>query len=236
MDSLPSHLVLLGPPGGGKGTQAELLASRLGACHLSTGDILRDAEAKKPSQRTPVLNAALAGMKRGKLAPDATVLALVRERLNCLHSDSGFLLDGFPRTLPQARALETLLRREGLDLDAVVNYELPLDQVISRLSGRRVCPNCHAVFHLSTRPPRNDEICDVCGSKLHQREDDQPKSIRARMAVYERQTKPLVNFYQRRGLLVSVRADGSPEEVFKRTLKALKVRNGHLRTYCAGSA
>ena len=221
----PSRLVLLGPPGAGKGTQAELLSARLGSCHISTGDLLRDAEASDPSQRSPALNSALVAMRRGLLVPDPVILALLRERLRCLRSGSGFLLDGFPRTLAQARALEKFLQREGLELDAVVNFELPLNQLISRLSGRRTCPNCHAVFHLRTRPPRHDEICDACGAKLQQRKDDRPESVRARMAAYQRQTKPLAGYYARRNLLVSTSARGSPEAVFERTLNALKTKN-----------
>ncbi|MGO8931062.1 MAG: adenylate kinase family protein [Limisphaerales bacterium] len=221
-DGLPRRLVLLGAPGVGKGTQAELLSANLGTCHLSTGDIFRAAKALDTCARTPALTAALDYMRRGDLVPDETVLALVAERLGCLRCEGGFLLDGFPRTVAQAEALEKLLAGENLKLDAVVSYDLPLEQVVARLSGRRTCPNCKAVFHIEARPPKVPGICDHCGGKLYQREDDRPESIRVRMQAYERSTAPLVDFYRQRKLLLSIPADGSPEEIFQRTLNALK--------------
>ncbi len=220
----PYRLVLLGAPGVGKGTQAELLCARLGACQLSTGDIFRAAKALAATERTPALTAALDYMRRGELVPDDTVVALVSERVGCLRCESGFLLDGFPRTVAQAEALEKLLAGEKLKLAAVLSYELPLEQVVARLSGRRTCPDCKAVFHVATRPPKVDGICDHCGGKLYLREDDRPESIRVRMEAYEKSTSPLADFYRRRNLLVPISAEGSPEEIFARTLKALKVK------------
>ncbi len=220
--SLPSRLVLLGAPGVGKGTQAELLCSKLGACHLSTGDIFRAAKALSPAERTPALNAAVEFMRRGELVPDQTVLEIIAERVECLKCRSGFLLDGFPRTVAQAEALEELLRREAVSLDSVVNYELALEKVVARLSGRRTCPNCKAVFHVATRPPKVEGICDHCGGKLYQREDDRPEAVRVRMQAYETSTAPLAEFYRKRGLLVSINAEGTPEEIFERSLRALK--------------
>ncbi len=216
------RLVLLGAPGVGKGTQAELLCAKLGACHLSTGDIFRAAKAMDACERTPALTAALDYMRRGDLVPDETVLALVAERVGCLRCEGGFLLDGFPRTVAQAEALEKLLAGEKLQLDAVLSYELPLEQVVSRLSGRRTCSNCKAVFHIQTRPPKVADVCDHCGGKLYQREDDRPESIRVRMEAYERSTSPLADFYRQRKLLLPVSAEGSPEAIFKRTLDVLK--------------
>ena len=213
----PFRLVLLGAPGVGKGTQAELLGGHFGACHLSTGDIFRGAKALAACDRTPTLNAALEYMQRGELVPDETVLALVAERLHCLRCNGGFLLDGFPRTVGQAEALEKLLADQNLKLDAVVSYELPLEQVVSRLSGRRTCPGCKAVFHVEARPPAQAGVCDRCGGKLYQREDDRPESIRVRMHAYQKSTAPLAEFYRKRKLLISVPADGSPEEIFART-------------------
>ena len=218
----PRRLVLLGAPGVGKGTPAELLCANLGACHLSTGDIFRAAKALDPCERTPALTAALDYMRRGDLVPDETVLALVAERVGCLRCEGGFLLDGFPRTVAQAEALDKLLAGEKLKLDAVLSYELPLERVVSRLSGRRTCPNCKAVFHIEARPPKAAGVCDHCGGKLYQREDDRPESIRVRMEAYERSTAPLADFYRREKLLLSIPAEGSPEEIFKRTLDALK--------------
>ena len=224
-NDLARRLVLLGAPGVGKGTQAELLSEKLGACHLSTGDIFRAAKAMGPAERTPALTSALDYMRRGDLVPDETVLALVAERVGCLRCEGGFLLDGFPRTVAQAQALDKLLTGEKLELDAVVSYELPLEQVVSRLSGRRMCPNCKAVFHVEARPPKTPGVCDHCGAKLYQREDDRPESIRVRMEAYERQTAPLADFYRRRKLLLPISAEGSPEEIFNRTLDALKARH-----------
>ena len=218
----PHRLVLLGAPGVGKGTQAELLCANLGACQLSTGDIFRAAKALDPTDRTPALTAALDYMRRGDLVPDETVLALVAERMGCLRCEGGFLLDGFPRTVAQAEALEKLLAGEKLMLDAVLSYDLPLEMVVSRLSGRRTCPNCKAVFHVEARPPKVAGVCDHCGGRLYQREDDRPESIRVRMEAYERSTAPLANFYRQRKLLLSIPAEGTPEEIFKRTLDALK--------------
>lgn len=218
----PFRLVLLGAPGIGKGTQAEMLCALLGACHLSTGDIFRVAKNLEASERTPALTAALDYMRRGALVPDETVLALLAERRRCLHCQGGFLLDGFPRTVAQAEALERLLAGQSLQLDAVLSYELPLEQVVARLSGRRTCPGCEAVFHVEARPPKVEGICDHCSGKLYQREDDRPEAIRVRMEAYETSTAPLAEFYRRRGLLVSIAADGAPEKIFERTCEALK--------------
>ncbi len=219
---LPRRLVLLGAPGVGKGTQAELLCAHLGACHLSTGDIFRAAKAMDACDRSPALTASLEYMRRGALVPDETVLALVTERLGCLRCEGGFLLDGFPRTVAQAEALEKLLAQERLQLDAVLSYELPLEQVVARLSGRRTCPGCKAVFHVDARPPKTEGVCDHCGGQLYQREDDRPESIRVRMEAYEKSTSPLADFYRRRNLLLPISAEGSPEEIFERTLAGLK--------------
>jgi adenylate kinase len=162
-------------------------------------------------------------MRRGELVPDATVLAIVRERARCLRC-GGFLLDGFPRTVPQAEALEQLLSSLQRPLDAVVSYELPIDQIVARLSGRRTCPACKGVYHVSARPPAVAETCDHCGVKLHQREDDRPEAVRARMETYATNTAPLAAFYEERGLLVRVPADGAPAVIFERTVSALHGR------------
>ncbi|MEI6782541.1 MAG: nucleoside monophosphate kinase [Verrucomicrobiota bacterium] len=218
----PRRLVLLGAPGVGKGTQAEMLCENLGSCHLSTGDIFRAAKTLDVSERTPALTAALEYMRRGDLVPDETVLALITERVGCLRCQGGFLLDGFPRTVAQAEALENLLAGEKLKLNAVLSYDLPLEQVVSRLSGRRTCPGCKAVFHIDARPPKAADVCDHCSGELYQREDDRPESIRVRMEAYERSTSPLAEFYRQRQLLLSISAEGSPEDIFRRTLEALK--------------
>jgi adenylate kinase len=213
----PWRLVLLGAPGVGKGTQAELLCARLGACHLSTGDILRAADDPSRCDRSPALQAALDLMRQGALVSDEIILNLVGERGRCLRCCGGFVLDGFPRTVAQAEALSALLEREGVALDSVFNYELPIDEVVSRLSGRRVCPECKAVYHLTRHPPRRTGICDRCGKRLRRREDDRPEAIRTRMRAYEESTKPLLDWYGSRGMLVTVPAHGTPNEIYART-------------------
>ena len=220
------RLVLLGAPGVGKGTQAELLCERLGTCHLSTGDIFRAAKNLSPHERSPALESALGYMQRGDLVPDQTVLNLVAERVPCLHCPGGFLLDGFPRTVAQAEAFAQILTKEQIPLDAVLNYEMPIDKIIARLSGRRTCPKCKVVFHVTNRPPRVKDVCDNCGSRIEQREDDRPEAVRVRMEVYEKSTKPLIDFYRQRGLLLTIEAEGTAEEIYQRTLKALESAPG----------
>ena len=221
------RLVLLGAPGVGKGTQAELLSQRLGACHLSTGDIFRAAKTLGQEERTPALNEAITYMSQGRLVPDATVLAAVRERDGCLNCPCGFLLDGFPRTVTQAEALEKLLQEDGRPLTGVIDYELPIQKIVDRLSGRRTCSGCKAVYHVASHPPRVENVCDRCGAALYQREDDQPESIRVRMKAYQESTLPLIQFYRQRGLLKSIEAEGTPMEIFQRTMVAF---NGAMAT------
>jgi adenylate kinase len=220
----PTRLVLLGAPGVGKGTQADLLSERLGACQLSTGDVFRAAKSLDPCDRSPEMTAAVEIVRQGGLIPDETVLNMVRERVGCLRCQGGFLLDGFPRTVVQAEALQDILDREGLRLNAVLSYELPLEEIVSRLGGRRTCPRCKSVFHVQTRPPKKPEVCDHCGESLIQREDDRPDAIRVRMDAYQASTAPLADYYRRNGLLVSIAANGTPEEIVERSLAALNAR------------
>lgn len=208
--------MLLGPPGVGKGTQGELISSRLGPCHLSTGDLFRVASRLEPERRTPALNVALDTIARGQLASDETVLDLVRERAACLRCDGGFLLDGFPRTEPQAAALAALLESEGLALDAAVAFSLPLDLIVARLAGRRVCGGCKRVYHVDAKRPTVEGVCDACGGWLEQRDDDHPDVVRVRMQQYEATSPPLIRYYERRGLLLPIDAAGTPDQVFDR--------------------
>jgi adenylate kinase len=217
----PWRIVLLGAPGVGKGTQADLLNQRLGACHLSTGDVFRAAKGRDECELSPAMKAALEYMRRGDLVPDATVWDMVRERSGCLRCGGGFILDGFPRTLAQAESLEQLMGGEGLSLTAVVNYELPVSAIVARLSGRRTCETCKAVFHATERPPKVAGTCDRCSGKLFQREDDRPESIKIRLEAYDRSTAPLIAFYKNLGLLLPVAATGSPEDICARTLAEL---------------
>jgi adenylate kinase len=222
-----SRLVLLGPPGVGKGTQAQMLSRRLGACHLSTGDVFRASGGRPECQQSPAMQAALQFMRRGELVPDSTVWEMVRERSRCLHCRGGFLLDGFPRTLGQAESLHELLREENIPLDAVLNYELPIGEIVARLSGRRTCRDCKAVYHVTGQPPEREGVCDRCGGALVQRDDDRPESVTVRMDAYRRSTAPLIEFYSGLGLLVSVAADGSPEAICERSVDTLR-RSGRL--------
>ena len=160
-------------------------------------------------------------MRRGALVPDSTVWAMVRERACCLSCGGGFILDGFPRTVGQAESLKNYMDGEHLTLTAVVNYELPINEIVQRLSGRRTCERCRAVCHILSKPPKVAGICDVCGGKLFQREDDRPESITVRMDAYNKSTAPLIDYYKNLGLLISVPATGSPAEIFERTVKLL---------------
>lgn len=218
------RLVLLGAPGVGKGTQAECLNKRLGACHLSTGDLFRDAEHRDAGHQSPAMAQAMESMHHGALVSDTTVWELVRERGDCLRCSAGFLLDGFPRTLAQAEQLKAYLEGEKVPLTAVLDYEMPVDEIVKRLSGRRICEKCHSVFHVTWRPPKVAGVCDVCGGRLQQREDDQPSSISIRLEAYRHSTAPLIQYYKDLNLLVSIDANGPPEDVCARTLAALESR------------
>src|SRR5271157_3133170 len=218
----PWRIVLLGAPGVGKGTQADLLNLRLGACHLSTGDVFRAAKGRDECELSPAMKAALECMRRGDLVPDSTVWDMVRERSGCLRCGGGFLLDGYPRTLAQAESLNQLMHGENISLSAVVNYELPLDEIVFRLCGRRTCKTCKAVFHLTNQPPKSEGQCDHCGGTLYQRDDDRPESISVRLEAYDLSTSPLITFYKQLGLLLSIPATGSPEDICARTLMALR--------------
>jgi adenylate kinase len=219
----PWRLILLGAPGVGKGTQADLLHQRLGACHLSTGDVFR-AAARSSCGVTPAMVLALDFMRKGALVPDSTVWDMVRERSVCLRCRGGFILDGFPRTLAQAESLQGLMQSEGWMLGAVVNYDLPLPEIVERLSGRRTCSQCKAVYHVCRQPSRISGVCDRCGGGLIQREDDRAEAITVRMEAYERSTAPLIDFYSTLGLLVTIPATGTPDEICARTIAALEKR------------
>ena len=217
------RLVLLGSPGVGKGTQAEFLSRALGACPLSTGDVFRAAKGRAAPPGSAMAEAQKC-MAHGDLVSDETVLALVRERDRCLHCKGGFMLDGFPRTVTQAVALDALLEAQRVRLDAAINYELPTSQVISRISGRRVCPGCKAVYHVTTRPPVRAGLCDHCGTKLVQRPDDTAESVAVRLEAYHAVTTPVADYYRAQGILVSIPANDEPAKIFAHTLDALATR------------
>jgi adenylate kinase len=160
-------------------------------------------------------------MQRGDLVADDLVVAMVCERIGCLRCHGGFLLDGFPRTRAQAEALNVMLTAQGLTLDAVISYELPLEEIVARLSGRRICSNCKAVYHVLTQPPRAEGVCDQCGGALMQRDDDRPASIGIRMQAYAESNQPLADYYAHAGKLLNVRASSSPKEILRHSLQAL---------------
>ncbi len=207
------RLVLLGPPGAGKGTQASKLSNYLGVPHISTGDILRH----NVSQNTDLGKKAKTYMDAGKLVPDDLVIAMTVHRLKEADAKKGFILDGFPRTIAQAEALAKLV-----PLDAVVSYFLEPEELIKRNTGRRVCPKCDAVYHILMNPPKKGGICDRCGSALVIRADDREDVVRTRVETYEKQTAPLIKYYRERGLLKEVYASGLIEEIFLRTIEQLK--------------
>ncbi len=200
------NIILLGPPGSGKGTQAALLSGKLKAPHISTGDILRAAKG------TELGNRAAEYMNRGELVPDSVLIEMIRDRLSQADCAEAFILDGYPRTIPQADALADILA--GLDrrLDLVLNIEVPDAELITRLSARRVC-ECGATYHLIFNPPEKEGVCDRCGKRLYHRDDDKEESIRNRLSVYKKQTQPLIDYYRNLGLLAAIDGSGSIEQI-----------------------
>ncbi|HXH81586.1 MAG TPA: adenylate kinase [Candidatus Tectomicrobia bacterium] len=203
------RLVFLGPPGAGKGTQARALARDRGVPQVATGDILRQAVAAG----TPLGREAQGYMDRGALVPDDVIVGLVAERLREPDAARGFILDGFPRTIAQAEALDRLLKDAGQALDGVVYFEVAEAELLRRLTGRRVCVQCQAAYHVVSAPPRRDGVCDRCGGAVVQREDDREATVRTRLEVYHRQTAPLLDHYRGRGLLTTVKGEGTIDAV-----------------------
>jgi len=212
-------MILMGPPGAGKGTQAKLLQERFDVPHISSGDLLRVAVRRK----TPLGVQAKRFMDRGELVPDDVLLGTIEERLRRNDCATGFLLDGFPRTVAQADALVTMLLSMGTHIDNVTSLIVPRDELVKRLSGRRTCRECGAMYHIIFDPPNNPGICNKCNGELYQRDDDQEDTILARLDVYDSQTAPLLALYRRRGVLHEVDGVGSPDQVFERILTADRV-------------
>jgi adenylate kinase len=215
------RLVFLGAPGVGKGTQAEQVSSKFGYPKISTGDLLRDAVRNK----TALGVQAKAFMDQGQLVPDSVVIGLVKEKLNEPATVKGFLLDGFPRTVAQAQELDKILKGKGQRLDRVINVTVPRSEVVRRLSGRRSCPKCQAVFHMESAPPKQEGVCDRCGTTLAQRNDDRKETVETRLTVYDEQTAPLIAYYRERDLLSDLDGAG-PIELVQRRLVDLFASQG----------
>jgi adenylate kinase len=211
------RIIFLGPPGAGKGTQARELAAQWGAPHIATGDMLREAVAAK----TPLGLEAKRYMDSGGLVPDDVVIGLVGERLEQPDAKSGCVLDGFPRTVAQAQALDALFARKSLTLDRVIYFSVSRPELLRRLTGRRVCRACGHTYHLVSAPPRVVGRCDVCGGELYQRPDDSEATVANRLDVYERQTAPLLDYYRGRGILAEVSGEGPVAEVARAIRKAV---------------
>ena len=212
------RVVLVGPPGAGKGTQAQFIASHLTIPTISTGEIFRS----NVSTGTELGRAAKAYMDRGDLVPDEVTIAMVGDRLQEDDAQAGFLLDGFPRNVPQAETLKKMLTEWDTKLDLVVELVVDDDEVVRRLSGRRTCRRCGHVWHVLFDPPSRSERCDDCGGELFQRDDDREETIRHRLDVYQQQTQPLITFYADEGILLGVDATGPVEEITDRALSALR--------------
>lgn len=212
------RIVLVGPPGAGKGTQAAYLAKNLAIPHISTGDLFR----ANISQGTPLGQKAQEYMRAGQLVPDEVTIGMAKDRMQQADAADGFLLDGFPRNLAQAEALDGILKADELKLDAVLDLEVPEDEVVKRIAGRRICRNESShVFHAIYNPPKTEGVCDTCGGELYQREDDSEETVRKRLEVYHSETEPIIDYYKAQGLVVTISALGKVAEVTQRAMAAL---------------
>ena len=212
------NLILLGAPGAGKGTQAKIIMERYGIPQISTGDMLREAVAKG----TELGKKAKEFMTQGILVPDEIVIGIVRERLAQKDCENGFILDGFPRTLAQAEALDKMLGEMGKKIDAVINVNVPEEEVVKRIVHRRTCKKCGAIYHLIYSPPKKPGICDKCGGELYQRDDDKEETVRERFRVYRKNTEPLIDYYKKKGVLYDVDGTKDIEGVKKEVLGILE--------------
>ncbi len=204
-------LIIMGPPGAGKGTQAAYIKKYYNIPHISTGDMFREAI----KEETDLGLEAKSYIEKGALVPDSVTIGLVEERLSKSDCKDGFLLDGFPRTIPQAKALDEILHNLKIKLDAVINISVPDSVLVDRIVGRRVCKNCGAGYHIHNQKPRQDGVCDVCGGPLIQRKDDTEETVVNRLKVYSSQTKPLLEYYDKAKLVKTVNGIGDIQEIFK---------------------
>ncbi|MCK4301368.1 MAG: adenylate kinase [candidate division Zixibacteria bacterium] len=211
------NLVFLGPPGSGKGTQAVRLSQAKGVVHLSTGDLLREAV----KGGTELGRQAEGYMKKGELVPDTLIIGLIEDKITGGELNNGFILDGFPRTVPQAESLKTMFEKNRIGLDKAVLIAVSDDEIVKRLSRRWFCPTCQAIYNYPTNVPRKEGICDKDGTELQRRPDDEEGVVRNRLEVYKKQTQPIEVFYQKESLLVEVSGEDTPDNVFQSVLKAV---------------
>lgn len=211
------NLLIMGPPGAGKGTQAETLVKELGITHISTGDMFRSAI----KEGTEMGIKAKEYMDKGELVPDYVVVGMVKERLSRSESTGGFLLDGFPRNVVQAEALDETLKTIGIKLDSVINIVVPRDKLVNRLTGRRICRSCGSSYHVQFKKPRVEGICDNCGGELYQRSDDNDTAVNNRLYVYEASTRSLIDYYAKKGLLRNINGDQDIHKVMEDISKNL---------------
>jgi adenylate kinase len=213
------NLVFLGPPGAGKGTQAKKLSEEFKWLHISTGDILREAVSKG----TDLGKKAKEYMDKGELVPDEVVVGIIKDRLKMEDTQNGFILDGFPRTVNQAQSLDEVLEKEKRTLDLALYFDVSAEEVVRRLTGRRSCPSCGAIFHLIYNPPKNSDFCDYCQEELIQRDDDKEETVKNRLKVYLSQTVPLIEYYRGKGILKEINAEKKREEVYEEIKKVLEL-------------
>lgn len=213
------RLVLLGAPGAGKGTQAKKLIEKYGIPQISTGDLLRAAV----SAGTQLGKEAKSYMDKGELVPDRVVLGMVEERLRQEDCKKGYILDGFPRNVAQAEALDKMLSTLNMSLDAALSVDVPFDDLMKRLTGRRTCKSCGQMYNVYFNPPEKEGVCDKCGGELFQRDDDKEETIKKRLEVYNSQTSPLIEYYSKKGILKSVNGTGSIDEIFNNICKVLGI-------------
>jgi len=212
------NIIMLGPPGAGKGTQAQRIVEKYGIPQISTGDMLRAAVA----EGTELGKKAKEYMDKGQLVPDEVVIGIVKERLSKPDCERGFILDGFPRTVAQAEALDRILEEMGKRIDFVINIVVPDDEILKRLTGRRTCRKCGAMYHIIYNPPKKEGICDKCGGELYQREDDREETIKKRLEVYHSQTAPLVDYYKKKGVLVDIDGTKDINSIFEDICRVLE--------------
>ncbi|MDD3579789.1 MAG: adenylate kinase [Desulfobacca sp.] len=212
------NLILLGGPGAGKGTQAKMMIEKYQIPQISTGDILRAAV----KEGTELGKQAKACMDAGKLVPDEVVIGIIEDRLKQADCQKGFILDGFPRTVPQAEALDKTLQKMGSKIDHVLSIDVDEEELVKRLTGRRTCKQCGQMYHVMFNPPKKEGVCDKCGGELYQRDDDNEATVRSRLATYNQQTKPLIDYYSKQGLVRQIKGVGSISDIFQKIVDTLK--------------